>query len=246
MFNQFSGINIVFYFAPRLLGLAGLDDTLKASIALGLTNLVFTFIGLRLIDRIGRRALLYAGSIGYIVSLGVCSWVFISSPYLKIASAANDLANAAGTLAKVEGGERYMSPRDRAKFEQGYAASKDALVAISKAEWFKGTEVVIPEEADAARVALIAGRCKAEVSKMLGSTGIVVLVALMAFIAAHAVGQGAVIWVFISEIFPNDHRAAGQALGSSTHWICAAGLTTVFPLSSAASNPVCCSGFSAS
>ena len=43
------------------------------------------------------------------------------------------------------------------------------------------------------------------------------------------VGQGAVIWVFISEIFPNRHRAEGQTLGSSTHWIFAALLTTFFP-----------------
>ncbi len=42
-------------------------------------------------------------------------------------------------------------------------------------------------------------------------------------------GQGAVIWVFISEIFPNRHRAEGQTLGSSTHWIFAALLTTFFP-----------------
>ena len=52
---------------------------------------------------------------------------------------------------------------------------------------------------------------------------------IFAFIAAHAIGQGAVIWVFISEIFPNRHRAAGQALGSFTHWIFAALLTTFFP-----------------
>jgi hypothetical protein len=52
---------------------------------------------------------------------------------------------------------------------------------------------------------------------------------IFAFIAAHAVGQGAVIWVFISEIFPNRHRAQGQSLGSSTHWIFAALLTTFFP-----------------
>ena len=45
----------------------------------------------------------------------------------------------------------------------------------------------------------------------------------------HAVGQGAVIWVYISEIFPNRHRAEGQALGSSTHWVFAALLTTLFP-----------------
>ena len=52
---------------------------------------------------------------------------------------------------------------------------------------------------------------------------------LFAFIAAHAIGQGTVIWVFISEIFPNRHRAEGQALGSFTHWFFAALLTTFFP-----------------
>ena len=42
-------------------------------------------------------------------------------------------------------------------------------------------------------------------------------------------GQGAVIWVFISEIFPNRHRAEGQALGCGTHWVFAALITTFFP-----------------
>ena len=49
------------------------------------------------------------------------------------------------------------------------------------------------------------------------------------FIAAHAIGQGAVIWVLISEIFPDKFRATGQSLGSFTHWIFAALLTTFFP-----------------
>jgi len=52
---------------------------------------------------------------------------------------------------------------------------------------------------------------------------------IFAFIASHAIGQGTVIWVFISEIFPNRHRAEGQALGSFTHWVFAALLTTFFP-----------------
>lgn len=52
---------------------------------------------------------------------------------------------------------------------------------------------------------------------------------IFVFVVAHAVGQGTVIWVFISEIFPNLHRAAGQALGSFTHWIFAALLTLFFP-----------------
>jgi hypothetical protein len=57
----------------------------------------------------------------------------------------------------------------------------------------------------------------------------IIPIGVFAFIAAHAIGQGAVIWVFISEIFPNRHRAQGQSLGSFTHWIFAALLTTFFP-----------------
>ena len=140
-FNQLSGINAVLYFAPRIFELAGMgaNAALLQSVGIGVTNLIFTFVGLWLIDRLGRRTLLYIGSVGYITSLGLTAWAF---------------------------------------FTQHLA--------------------IVP-------------------------------VCLFAFIASHAVGQGAVIWVFISEIFPNRHRAEGQALGCGTHWIFAALLTTFFP-----------------
>ncbi len=140
-FNQLSGINAILYFAPRIFELTGLgkEAALLQSVGIGITNLVFTFVGLWLIDRLGRRTLLYIGSFGYIASLGLTAWAF---------------------------------------FTQHYA--------------------IVP-------------------------------VCIFAFIAAHAVGQGAVIWVFISEIFPNRHRAEGQAFGSGTHWVFAALLTTLFP-----------------
>jgi SP family arabinose:H+ symporter-like MFS transporter len=140
-FNQLSGINAVLYFAPRIFEMTGLgkEAALLQSVGIGITNLIFTFVGLWLIDRLGRRTLLYIGSFGYILSLGLTAWAF---------------------------------------FTQHYS--------------------IVP-------------------------------VCIFAFIAAHAVGQGAVIWVLISEIFPNRHRAEGQALGSFTHWIFAALLTTFFP-----------------
>jgi SP family arabinose:H+ symporter-like MFS transporter len=140
-FNQLSGINAVLYFAPRIFEMTGLGAkaALLQSVGIGVTNLVFTFVGLWLIDRLGRRTLLTIGSFGYILSLGMVSWAF-----------------------------------------------------------FTGHVSIVPA-------------------------------CIFAFIAAHAVGQGAVIWVFISEIFPNRHRAEGQALGSFTHWIFAALLTTFFP-----------------
>ena len=60
--------------------------------------------------------------------------------------------------------------------------------------------------------------------------GLVVLAGLLVFIASHAFGQGAVIWVFISEIFPNRVRAKGQALGSFMHWFMAAAVSWTFPV----------------
>jgi MFS family permease len=140
-FNQLSGINAVLYFAPRIFEMTGLgqEAALLQSVGIGVTNLVFSFVGLWLIDRLGRRTLLYIGSFGYIVSLGLTAWAF-----------------------------------------------------------FTGHFAIVPA-------------------------------CIFAFIAAHAVGQGTVIWVFISEIFPNRHRAEGQALGSFTHWVFAALLTTFFP-----------------
>jgi MFS family permease len=141
-FNQLSGINAILYFAPRIFAMTGLQEkaALLQSVGIGITNLIFTFVGLGLIDRLGRRTLLYLGSFGYIASLGLCSWAFYTHHFS-----------------------------------------------------------IVP-------------------------------FCIFAFIAAHAVGQGTVIWVFISEIFPNRARAEGQALGSATHWVFAALLTTFFPM----------------
>src|SRR3954447_2367517 len=148
-FNQLSGINAILYFAPRIFAMTGLGAkaALLQSVGIGITNLIFTFVGLWLIDRLGRRTLLYIGSFGYILSLGLTAWAF-----------------------------------------------------------FTGHYAIVPA-------------------------------CIFAFIAAHAIGQGAVIWVFISEIFPTRHRAEGQTLGSSTHWIFAALLTTFFPRMVSAFSP---------
>ena len=60
---------------------------------------------------------------------------------------------------------------------------------------------------------------------------------LVAYIAFFAISQGAVIWVYISEVFPNAVRAKGQSLGSFTHWIMNAAISVVFPMLAAASRP---------
>ena len=140
-FNQVSGINAIIYNAPRVFEMAvlGKSSALLSSVGIGLTNLLFTMLGVALIDKLGRRTLMFIGSFGYIISLSLIARAF------------------------------YV-------------------------EQFNGMTFFV-----------------------------------FAFIAAHAIGQGAVIWVFISEIFPNEVRASGQAFGSLTHWVFAAIITNIFP-----------------
>jgi len=141
-FNQMSGINAFLYYAPRIFGEAGLGEktALLSSIGIGIVNMVFTLLGVNLIDKVGRRTLMYIGSVGYIISLGLVSMAF----------------------------------------------------------YFHWSGLAIP-------------------------------IFLFLFIASHAIGQGTVIWVFISEIFPNHLRASGQAFGSSTHWVLAAIIPSLIP-----------------
>jgi len=135
-FNQVSGINAIIYFAPRIFDLTGMgaEAALLSSVGVGVVNLVFTMLGLLLIDRFGRRFLMYIGSFGYIISLSAIAYAFFTQTFV----------------------------------------------------------------------------------------GMIVPILIFVFIASHAIGQGAVIWVFISEIFPNAVRSFGNSLGSSTHWIFAA------------------------
>ncbi|WP_416190935.1 sugar porter family MFS transporter [Neisseria sp. CCUG12390] len=141
-FNQMSGINAFLYYAPRIFEIAGLEQSaaMLSSVGIGIVNLIFTFIGLSLIDKFGRRQLMYICSFGYIISLSLVSMAFF-----------------------------------------------------------------------------------------LGWKGMAVPLFFFLFIAAHAIGQGTVIWVFISEIFPSHLRAQGQSLGSSTHWVLAAAIPAAIP-----------------
>jgi MFS family permease len=142
-FNQLSGINAFLYYAPRIFEEGGLGEStsLLSSVGIGITNLVFTIIGVALIDKQGRRNLMYYGSFGYIISLSLVACVFF--------------------------------------FQWG---------------------------------------------------GLLIPIFLFLFIAAHAIGQGAIIWVYISEIFPNHLRNSGQAFGVSVHWILAAIIPSFVPL----------------
>lgn len=90
LFNQLSGINAIIYFAPRVFEMAGIssENALFSTIGIGIVNLFATMLGLYLIDRIGRKKLMYIGSFGYIISLALIAYSFsggqIPPTYLPI------------------------------------------------------------------------------------------------------------------------------------------------------------------
>ncbi len=143
MFNQLSGINAILYYTNDIFSAAGLNrlSGFSQSIYIGLANLVFTIVGMTLIDRLGRKTLLLIGAVGTCMSLAAVGFIFQTHSHL------------------------------------------DLLV------W-----------------------------------------CLVSFIAFFAVSQGAVIWVYIAEVFPTRVRNKGQSLGSSSHWIMNAIIAALFPV----------------
>ncbi len=235
-FNQLSGINAVLYFAPRIFQLAGFGENaaLLNSIGIGVTNLLFTFVGLYLIDRLGRRTLLYIGSFGYIISLGMCTWAFFAyaAPF-QVANTAINVQSTINSLQKAQSLDVQVEKDIAGLTDQLNSAQADLAQACVSAA-IDGDTADLNEEASFSQnqldqLKITASNALIQAGKQSSSGGYLVVLCIFGFIAAHAVGQGAVIWVLISEIFPNRHRAAGQSLGSFTHWIFAAGLTTVFP-----------------
>jgi sugar porter (SP) family MFS transporter len=151
MFNQLSGINAILYYLNDIFAKAGfsrVSGDLQA-VAIGATNLLFTVIAMSVIERLGRKTLLLAGSVGTALSLAGVASIFLSGKHEKL------------------------------------------LV------WL-----------------------------------------LIGYIASFAFSQGAVIWVYLSEVFPNRVRAKGQSLGCFSHWTMNALISGIFPLMAAKSGGI--------
>jgi sugar porter (SP) family MFS transporter len=142
-FNQLTGINALLYYLNPIFTMAGFNKVSgdMQSVAVGATMLVFTLFGMLIIDHVGRRKLLLAGSVGMAIALGGVAAIFNSGEH------------------------------------------KDLLL------WL-----------------------------------------LLGYMVFFSFGQGAVIWVYISEVFPNAVRGKGQTLGSFTHWYMAALVSWTFPM----------------
>lgn len=143
LFNQLSGINSILYYLPSIFSSAGFTQLSgdKQAIAIGFTNLIFTIVGMSVIDKLGRKTLLLVGAVGTAVCLGSVSWLL-------------------------------------------HVNTHPGLLV-----WL-----------------------------------------FVVYIAFFALSQGAVIWVYIGEVFPNSVRSKGQGIGNAAHWIMNTILQLVFPV----------------
>jgi len=245
-FNQLSGINAILYYAPTIFEMTGVDEKVAMflPVIIGLTNLIVTMAALAVVDRFGRRTLLFVGSLGYIASMAIVATTFLLyAPQFKVAFANLGVKDAQEKVVEsrqgvVMLGKDAQHERYRDSLTNLIHAAKDAQAAATRLQGTNITDNNTPfidetsivystEELQQQADELVAALDLTPAVPMQGI--LIVLGGLMLFIASHAFGSGACIWTFVGEIFPNKVRAQGQALGSFTHWVFCAIVSLLFP-----------------
>ena len=157
--QQFTGINAVLYYGADIFEQAlgfGADDVLQQQVLLATVNLLFTFVAMFTVDKLGRKPLLYIGSVGMLIGFLMMGFTLYLSDYSQV--------NSAG------------------------------LPTISKSE------------------------------------GIISLIGVLIFIASFAMSMGPVVWVMLSEIFPNKIRSAAMSVAVAAQWLANYVVSQSFPM----------------
>lgn len=206
-FQQITGINAIFYYLPTIFAQAGggVSDAFRQAVLVGLVNVVMTVVAVRLIDRIGRKPLLSIGVAGMALALLTIGWAFSQASYRLDAK----------TLAAAQsnGATASVVQQIGALGEATYASEKELVDAL---QGTVGAERLAPER-------------QRLVSAALTMNARLVLFAIMAFVASFAISLGPVMWVLLSEIFPNEYRGAAISVAGFWNALVSASVTFVFP-----------------
>ena len=206
-FQQITGINAVFYYLPTIFSHAGggTNAAFKQAVIVGLVNLGMTFVAIKWIDRLGRKPLLLIGTAGMAVSLLTCAGAFHNSNY--------QLTEKSFTVLRDSKAPDELI-RDLQKLEpQVFATDKEFLAHLDSK---LGESRVTPF-----RDALTGAG--------LNIRAALVLYAIIGFVASFAISLGPVMWVLLSEIFPNAYRGAAISVVGFWNSVVSASVTMVFP-----------------
>lgn len=206
-FQQITGINAIFYYLPTIFAQAGggTNAAFKQAVLVGLVNLAMTFVAIRFIDRLGRKPLLVIGVTGMAVSLLMCSWAFHVSNYQLTEKSFVVLQES-----KMPG-DLITDLRNSEK--HAFATEKEFMTDLENRF---GTDRLKPYHDSL----VIAG---------LNIRASLVLIAIIGFVASFAISLGPVMWVLLSEIFPNQYRGMAISLAGFWNSAVSASVTFIFP-----------------
>lgn len=211
-FQQITGINAIFYYSTTIFGMTGAarDVALGHAILVGIVNVVFTLIAMRLIDRLGRKPLLMIGTAVMAIALFANGAAFSSATYTlnKVATEALSATLATETVAGLD-----------ELAGQTFDSQPEFLDALRERITPFGEEQLTAFETNAEGLAKSA----------LEINGLLVLIAIMAYIAAFAISLGPVMWAMFSEIFPQRLRGLAISVAGFFNSAVSFGVQQLFP-----------------
>ena len=206
-FQQITGINAVFYYLPTIFAQAGggTNAAFRQAVLVGLVNLGMTFVAIRFVDRLGRKPLLLIGATGMTVSLLACAWAFHAATY--------QLTDKSFVVLQEKNVPADLVTDLRKAGQASFSRDTEFLASLEQplgAERLKAHRDVL----------LTAG---------LNIRAALVLAAIIGFVASFAISLGPVMWVLLSEIFPNQYRGMAMSLVGFWNSAVSASVTFIFP-----------------
>ena len=202
-FQQITGINAIFYYAPTIFEQAGgsTDSSFLQAIVVGLTNLVFTLVAIWLIDRLGRKPLLLIGTTCMTIALLMAAFAFNNATYDFNATTLEKVQNAEVKTALLDmKGESFES--QGALFE-AVAAKMDGDLFLE----FKRNEI----------------------TNFIQINATMVLIAILLYVASFAISLGPVMWTLISEVFPSKIKGIAISVVGFFNSLVSFSVTQIFP-----------------
>ena len=202
-FQQITGINAIFYYAPTIFEQAGgsTDSSLLQAIVVGLTNLTFTFVAIYLIDRLGRKPLLLIGTGMMTIALGLASFAFYNATYTL---SPENIAK----VGKEENRAVLLSHVDKV-FD-----SQNSFLDFAK-------ENLAPEDYTAFQ--------QNDLKSFISIQSNLVLFAILLYVAAFAISLGPVMWAMLSEIFPSRLKGIAISIVGFFNSLVSYTVTQLFP-----------------
>ena len=202
-FQQITGINAIFYYAPTIFEQAGgsTDASFLQAIVVGLTNLVFTFVAIYLIDKLGRKPLLIIGTSAMAIALSMATLAFNNATYNF-----NDT-----TIEKISNPEIKTSLKEL-----------KGLSFESQNELFENVQPLLNE-------AQFTEFKQNEIKSFISINSTLVLIAILLYVAAFAISLGPVMWTMLSEIFPGNVKGIAISVVGFFNSLVSYTVTQFFP-----------------